>query len=209
MAEVVVDLEKKTSRLTLKSFSNVKNLEKKIYYESQLGLSLKKRNRLFEIIEKDNSWSNRQKGLYFTNVHAHHTQWHLHKENVEFKELANIIENRLMYSVLKVPLKHTVKECWGSIYEKDDYAKPHHHHPYLWAFTYYPFAPMGSSPLRFHDTVVQNGKTVARFPDYVKEVFPSDDLLLLFPANTHHSVPKSLIDEKRVVIAGNMNIEHI
>ena len=68
---------------------------------------------------------------------------------------------------------------------------------------------MGSSPLRFHDTVVQNGKTVARFPDYVKEVFPSDDLLLLFPANTHHSVPKSLIDEKRVVIAGNMNIEHI
>ncbi len=72
MAEVVVDLEKKTSRITLKSFSNVKNLEKKIYYESQLGLSLKKRNRLFEIIEKDNSWSNRQEGLYFTNVHAHH-----------------------------------------------------------------------------------------------------------------------------------------
>ncbi len=119
MAEVVVDLEKKTSRITLKSFSNVKNLEKKIYYESQLGLSLKKRNRLFEIIEKDNSWSNRQEGLYFTNVHAHHTQWHLHKENVEFKELANMIENRLMYSVLKVPLKHTVKECWGSIYGKD------------------------------------------------------------------------------------------
>ena len=54
MAEVVVDLEKKNSNLTLKSFSNIKNLEKKIYYKTQLGLSLKKRNRLFEIIEKDN-----------------------------------------------------------------------------------------------------------------------------------------------------------
>ena len=207
MVEVVVDLEKKTSRLTLKSFSNIKNLEKKIYYESQLGLSLKKRNRLFEIIEKDNSWSNRQKGLYFTNVHAHHTQWHLHKENVEFKELANMIENRLMYSVLKVPLKHTVKECWGSIYGKDDYAKVHHHSPYLWAFTYYPFAPDGSSPLIFHDTYFEGDKKMVS--GGIEQVYPSDDLLLLFPANTYHSVPKSKIEQKRVVVAGNINIEKI
>ena len=136
MVEVVVDLEKKTSRLTLKSFSNIENLENKIYYESYLGLSLQKRKKLFEIIKKDNSWSNRQEGLYYTNLYAHNTDWFMHNENIEFKELTDMIENRLMYSVLKVPLKHTVKECWGSIYGKDDYAKPPHHHPYLWAITY-------------------------------------------------------------------------
>lgn len=205
----MVDLEKNNNKLTLKSFSNIENLEKKIYYKSYLNLSLEERKRLLQIIKKDNSWSDKQEGLYFTNIHAHHTKWHLHDEVYEFKKLAKTIENKLMYSVLKVPIKHEVKECWGSIYGKDDYAKPHHHHPYLWAFTYYPFAPVGSSPLRFHDTVVQNGKSVARYPDYVDEVFPSDDLLLLFPANIHHSVPKSLIDEKRVVIAGNITIEHI
>ena len=100
MVEVVVDLEKKTSRLTLKSFSNIKNLEKKIYYESQLGLSLKKRNRLFEIIEKDNSWSNRQEGLTFTNLYAHNTDWFMHNENIEFKELTENL--KLAYQSLGI-----------------------------------------------------------------------------------------------------------
>ena len=207
MVKTVVNLKKNNDKLTLKSFSNIENLENKIYYESYLGLSLQKRKKLFEIIKKDNSWSNRQEGLYYTNLYAHNTDWFMHKENNEFNELTDMVENHLMYSVLKVPLKHKVKECWGGIYGKDDYAKVHHHSPYLWAFTYYPFAPDGSSPLIFHDTYFEGDKKMVS--GGIEQVYPSDDLLLLFPANTYHSVPKSKIEQKRVVVAGNINIEKI
>ena len=205
MVKTVVNLKKNNDKLTLKSFSNIENLENKIYYESYLGLSLQKRKKLFEIIEKDNSWSNRQEGLYYTNLYAHNTDWFMHKENNEFNELTDMVENHLMYSVLKVPLKHKVKECWGGIYGKDDYAKVHHHSPYLWAFTYYPFAPEGSSPLIFYAKVHHHSPYLGG----IEQVYPSDDLLLLFPANTYHSVPKSKIEQKRVVVAGNINIEKI
>ena len=116
-----------------------------------------------------------------------------------------MVENHLMYSILKVPLKHKVKECWGGIYGKDAYAKVHHHSPYLWSFTYYPFAPEGSSPLIFYAKVHHHSPYLGG----IEQVYPSDDLLLLFPANTYHSVPKSKIEQKRVVVAGNINIEKI
>ena len=47
MVKTVVNLKKNNDKLTLKSFSNIENLENKIYYESYLGLSLQKRKKLF------------------------------------------------------------------------------------------------------------------------------------------------------------------
>ena len=130
----------------------------------------------------------------------------LHEEYEEFKELTNMIEMYLANCILQVPFKYETKECWGGIYSKDDYAKKHHHSPYLWAWTYYPFAPEGSAPLRFHKIQYSDGKMGGVFPDFEHEVHPHDDLLIVFAGHRRHSVPKSTTDKERVVIAGNISI---
>ena len=200
---VLVD-QKRDSMLSLRSLSKLKKPEKKISYETELGLSIEKRNRLLEIIRGDDSWSNKQDGLLFTNLYAHHTKWVMHTEHKEFKELTDLVDNHLATSVLQVPFKYETKECWGGIYGKDDYAKVHHHEPYLWAWCYYPFAPEGSSPLRFHEIINNGGKIGTVFPKFIHEVYPYDDLLIMFSGYRRHSVPKSTTDEERVVIAGNI-----
>ena len=80
----------------------------------------------------------------------------------------------------------------------------HHHEPYLWAWCYYPFAPEGSAPLRFHEIINNGGKIGTVFPKFIHEVYPYDDLLIMFSGYRRHSVPKSTTDEERVVIAGNI-----
>tara|TARA_Y100001937_G_scaffold126306_1_gene195244 strand:+ start:1350 stop:1952 length:603 start_codon:yes stop_codon:yes gene_type:complete len=196
--------------LTLGDLSKPKKLENNVCYETDLGLSLNQRTNLLKIIRGDNSWSNKQQGLFFTNLYAHHTQWHMHDQFDEFKELTDLVDNYLASSVLQVPFNYKTKECWGGIYGKDDYAKVHHHEPYLWAWCYYPFAPEGTSPLRFHKVVSDGkGKFGAVFPDFEHEVYPHDDLLVLFSGYRRHSVPKSTTERERVVIAGNIYLSGV
>ena len=103
MVVVVVDLENQrvSDAITLASFAKPRKVEKKICYETELGLSLEKRTQLLNIIREDNSWSNKQGGLYFTNLYAHHTQWLMHKDHSEFKELVDLVDNYLATSVLQ------------------------------------------------------------------------------------------------------------
>ena len=188
--------------ITLSSLSKLKPLENKISYETELGLSLEKRSRLLDIIRGDNSFSDKQAGLYFTNLHAHHTEWHMHTQHSEFKELTDLVDNYVATSILPIPLAYRTAECWGGIYDKDDFAKLHHHQPHTWAWCYYPFAPEGSAPLRFHDPIVNTLKDID--DSFVYEVQPKDDLLVLFSGNRYHSVPKSKTNFERVVVAGNI-----
>ena len=192
--------------ITLSSLSKLKPLENKISYETELGLSLEKRSRLLDIIRGDNSFSDKQAGLYFTNLHAHHTEWHMHTQHSEFKELTDLVDNYVATSILPIPLAYRTAECWGGIYGKDDFAKLHHHQPHTWAWRYYPFAPEGSAPLRFHKIQYSDGKMGGVFPDFEHEVHPYDDLLIVFAGHRRHSVPKSTTDKERVVIAGNISI---
>ena len=207
---VVLENQRVSDAITLASFAKPRKVEKKICYETELGLSLEKRTRLLNIIREDNSWSNKQGGLYFTNLYAHHTQWLMHKDHSEFKELVDLVDNYLATSVLQIPFRYETKECWGGIYGKDDYAKVHHHEPYLWAWCYDPFAPEGSAPLRFHEVKGSGaGKVGAVSSEFEHEVYPYDDLLVMFGGHRRHSVPKSTTDKERVVIAGNAHISDL
>ena len=47
------------------------------------------------------------------------------------------------------------------------------------------------------------------FPDFEHEVYPYDDLLVLFAGYRRHSVPKSTTKKERVVIAGNVHIPEL
>ena len=191
-----------TNKLSFVSLARTQMFEPKICYKTYLNFSLQKRKRLLDIIRSDDSWTRKNDGIHYTNLYAHHTEWFLHEEYEEFKELTNMIETYLANSILQVPFKYETKECWGGIYSKDDYAKKHHHSPYLWAWTYYPFAPEGSAPLRFHDPIVNTLKDID--DSFVYEVQPKDDLLVLFSGNRYHSVPKSKTNSERVVVAGNI-----
>ncbi len=183
--------------LSFVDLAKPRNLSENLYYITFLSMSLEKRKRLYDIIKSDDSWRGKNTGVYYTNLYAHHTQWTMHKQYPEFKELTIMIDNYICHSVCQIPFSYETKESWGGIYGKDDYAQKHSHEPNLWAWCYYPFAPEGSSPLCFHRSMIDHdGKE--------ESVYPSDNLLVIFPGHLLHSVPKSTIDQERVVIAGNV-----
>ena len=107
---VVLENQRVSSAITLASFAKPRKVEKKICYETELGLSLEKRTRLLNIIREDNSWSNKQGGLYFTNLYAHHTQWHMHRQHSEVAELTYLVDNYVMTSILPIPLTYRTLE---------------------------------------------------------------------------------------------------
>ena len=79
-------------------------------------------------------------------------------------------------------------KCWGSVYNKENYAENHNHLPFTHSFVYYLKVPEGSSPLEMEGTTF----------------FVRENLCIFFPAHINHSVPPNKSDG-RVIIAGNFN----
>ena len=101
-----------TNKLSFVRLAKTQMFEPKICYKTYLNFSLQKRKRLLDIIRSDDSWTRKNDGIHYTNLYAHHTEWFLHEEYEEFKELTNMIEIYLANSILQVPFKYETKECW-------------------------------------------------------------------------------------------------
>ena len=82
--------------------------------------------------------------------------------------------------------------CWGMSFGKGDSVKEHNHISALWAWSYYLQTPVGSSPLVF--------------PQADLEIYPKEGDIIIFDGNLIHSVPPCECEEKRLVIAGNIEI---
>ena len=80
-------------------------------------------------------------------------------------------------------------ETWFSRYKKGDYALPHWHKAYLFAFVYFVKCPSGSSPL----ILTTSGKRIKA----------EEGKVVIFPGVTEHHVPKNQCDD-RIVLAGNV-----
>lgn len=130
-----------------------------------------------------------------TNLKAQTTRWNMAKDFKSFKELLDVIvKHHLKYYIQDGPfmgnLDVVCPDMWGSIYKKGDYAIEHSHNPADISFVYYVKATKDCSPIIFTEPAVCSFQ-------------PKEGMLLIWDAKYKHMVPESIIDEERIVIAGN------
>jgi hypothetical protein len=81
-----------------------------------------------------------------------------------------------------------VYDMWVNIYEKGDYTALHSHFPGDYSCCYYVDIEENSSPIKFPPKL---------------EIFPKNDMLVLFPGKLYHEVPPT--NGKRIMIAMNLD----
>ena len=132
-----------------------------------------------------------------TNVKANMTKWRL---DLEHKEVGNLADEtiKLAKDIRKGfgrEYEYVTRSCWGAVYTKGDYTDLHAHWPCIYSWCYYVKAPKGSSPLVF--------------PDANIEFTPTEGDLIIFSSLANHKVPPCDIEEKRIMIAGNIGVKEI
>ena len=129
-----------------------------------------------------------------TNVKANMTKWRL---DLEHKEVGNLADEtiKLAKDIRKTfgrEYEYVTRSCLGAVYTKGDWTDLHAHWPCIYSWCYYVKAPKGSSPLVF--------------PDANIEFTPTEGDLIIFSSLANHKVPPCDIEEKRIMIAGNISI---
>ena len=133
-----------------------------------------------------------------TNLKCDMTQWKLHEKYKDVKKLSTIVQNTVndIYR-----LRFVLDECWGAVYHKGQTSVPHNHFPFTISFVYFVQIPEGSSPLIFDESHKWNMEKEITEKHII---MPKTGKLVIFPSDCKHSVPPSVIDEERIVIAGNL-----
>jgi hypothetical protein len=133
-----------------------------------------------------------------TNVKANMTDWFMHKQHPQFQTVGDkAISIARKNSPSDIGLQ--LFDCWGAIYQKDDWTKAHDHWPHPWSFVYY---IQCDQPEYRHRTSAD-----LIFPDgYQGEhhVRPLSGDMVLFPGWLRHKVNPQLADNERIVVAGNL-----
>lgn len=131
-----------------------------------------------------------------TNLNADMTGWSMQNEE-PFKTLADLAYLKVseISDVFfnRPDIEWMIKSCWGARYKKGDYALLHDHYPSTWSMVYYVVAPKGSSSLQF--------------PGASISLKPSDGLIVIFPGNIEHQVPKSNATNDRIVVSMNFYLK--
>ncbi len=118
------------------------------------------------------------------------SSWFSHKENYKFTPLVNFIEsccNEIVKNYFKQDWTVECNNCWGSIYEKNDFAVEHNHFPNHLGACVYLDLEENSSNIMFDNT----------------EVHVENGTVIIFPGIINHQVLPT--KGKRVVVAINLN----
>ena len=127
-----------------------------------------------------------------TYVKANMTAWFIHKQHAQFQTVGDkAISIARKNSPSDIGLQ--LFDCWGVIYQKDDWTKVHDHWPHPWSFVYYIQCGENDSPLAFPDGY--QGEHLVR---------PVSGDMVLFPGWLRHKVNPQLADNERIVVAGNL-----
>ena len=130
----------------------------------------------------------------------------------EFTELHTIITPYISEFFVDVEPKPNIKpnfvETWGALYHKGDYTRAHCHEPSKLSWIYYVKVSEKSKPLFIHNVVDKGNSNFFRayYKEETVKIPPTISDLVVFPSFVSHSVPKQLIDEERIVVAGNVDI---
>lgn len=129
-----------------------------------------------------------------SNVKAYYvSDYASHLRNEKFKPLIDIVLSfceEISKTYYKCEAKFKCYNCWGMIYDENDYTEKHNHFPSAFGAVVYIELDEESSPIVFEDQLT---------------VVPSSGSLIVFPALLDHSVPKT--KGRRLVVG--MNIDHI
>lgn len=131
-----------------------------------------------------------------SNVKAEYmTPWRSHLLTPKFAPLIEVVlqvgkeAGSLLNAASEKPMPEMlISECWGIIYEKSSYTKPHNHFPSDFACAIYLEAHEDSAPIIF------SGK----YP-----VQPKPNMLVMFPGILTHEVPAT--EGRRVVVVMNLH----
>jgi len=129
-----------------------------------------------------------------SNVKAHYvSDYSSHLTNPKFTPLIDLVLSfckEVSKSYFKTELNFKCYNCWGMLYEKEDYTVLHNHFPSTFAAVIYIDVEEDSAPIVFEDILT---------------VVPKNGSMVVFPALLEHEVPKT--NGKRMVVS--MNIDHI
>jgi len=139
-------------------------------------------NKLYEIGDHQNNQ---------TNVQAIMTSYNIWTHTNFFDNLLDKIVKTIdvVWPIKDERYEYGLYDAWGAIYQKGSYTDPHYHFPHVISFVYY-LQATHSTPIIFNDS------------DF--ELFPTNDLLIIFPSYILHSVPKHKEEEDRICLAGNL-----
>jgi len=130
-----------------------------------------------------------------TNVKAFHTVWDWLPDNQKVKNFKSFITSEIERkfspgeNVGSNRMLGRVKNLWGNVYKKDDFAQSHNHKPNVFSFAYFVKAKWYDSPLIFDDSG--------------KRIRPKEGRYVIFPSYLLHSVPKNRYNHERVTLSGN------
>ena len=127
------------------------------------------------------------------------TNYFLHKKHSIINDVANkaidIIKSIQVKDQKGTLDKFFTFDCWGAIYQENDYTIPHTHGPAFCSWVYYIEVPNNAPPLYFDE---------AKF-----KVYPKPDEIILFPGHVRHEVPKAIdMTGERIVLAGNIYLDY-
>ena len=150
-----------------------------------------------------------------SNVKADMTDWFMHHQYQEFKQLSIRVEGELKKvtggsgdKATQKDLPYLTTECRGAIYRKGDQTVPHTHWGSLWSWCYYLKVPEDAPPFRFANVISKTSMVDNNLESKFLDVYPQEDDLIFFPSWMVHCVPKSNSNQERVMIAGNVDILH-
>jgi len=127
-----------------------------------------------------------------------HTKWNWEPDNITFRNLKSFIREEiekyyqpgLMTAGRRDWLQ--VRNFWGNVYEKGDYAQSHCHKPHDFSFAYFVKSKWYDSPLIF----TYSGKRVR----------PKEGRFVAFPGYLKHHVPKHRYNDTRITLSGNLDM---
>lgn len=129
-----------------------------------------------------------------SNVFANYvSNYSSHLQNPKFQPLIDLVLSfceEVSRNYFECELKYKCYNCWGMLYDKDDYAVEHNHFPSTFAAVIYIDVEPNSAPIVFENQLT---------------VVPTSGSLIVFPAILQHQVPKTT--GRRMVVA--MNIDHV
>jgi len=127
---------------------------------------------------------------YKTNLECKMSSWETKTKN---SKIISQWVSSLLYTKHE-PWKYSfqIDKLWYAKYDYGDFAHPHTHIPFSFAFVYFINTPKGSSPLCFSR----------------KSIKAESGKLVIFPACLKHHVPKNKC-ENRLIMAGNVSLQRV
>ena len=130
-----------------------------------------------------------------------HTEWDWEPDNITFRNFKGYIREEIERYYKPGVISHgaremvKVKNFWGNVYEKGDYAQSHCHKPNDFSFAYFVKAKWYYPPLVF----THSGKRIR----------PKEGTFVAFPAYLMHHVPKHRYNDTRITLSGNLTINRV